>query len=74
MIVLLLRIVTDETPSDILLKITLNHVPADVCNKSYPASENDKLTSGILAESMICAGSMRDNEDTCQVCYRWIKI
>jgi len=61
-------IVIDETPSDILLKITLDHVPVDVCNRSYPLSDNDKLTFGILPESMICAGSMRDNEDTCQVC------
>lgn len=64
---LVICIVLDETPSDVLLKITLNHVSEDRCNKSYSLFGTDNLKNGIRADSMICAGSIRDGEDTCQV-------
>lgn len=57
-----------ESGSDILLKITLDIVKTDECNRSYLNTVDGKLKLGILAESMICAGSYRDNEDTCAVC------
>lgn len=57
-----------ESGSDILLKLTLDIVKTDDCNRSYLNTVDGKLKLGILADSMICAGSYRDNEDTCAVC------
>jgi len=53
-----------ESSSDILLKISLSIISANKCNKSY-SSGHKKLKYGITPESMICAGSYIDNEDTC---------
>lgn len=64
---LVICIVLDETPSGILLKITLNHVPENRYSKSYSLSGIDCLKNGIRSDSMICTGSIKDGEDTCQV-------
>ncbi|XP_050545991.1 venom protease-like [Daktulosphaira vitifoliae] len=51
--------------SDDLLKVTLNSVSTDNCNKSYNSGLS-KLSNGILHESQMCAGSDEDGKDSCQ--------
>jgi len=54
-----------ESSSDILLKVTLDIISANTCNKSYYKPEDKELKYGITPDSMICAGSDNDDEDTC---------
>lgn len=53
-----------------LLKVDLNIIPADQCNASYFSNNDPKLKFGIRADSMICAGSINGDKDTCAVIYK----
>lgn len=71
----------DETTSNSLLKVYLDIVPGNQCNKSYFSNDDPQLKFGITADSMICAGSAEGDKDTCVVrtnaytrlfgCRRW---
>ncbi|XP_011863984.1 PREDICTED: uncharacterized protein LOC105559932 [Vollenhovia emeryi] len=57
---------TDDKSSDNLLKVTLQLVSHEACNKSYFVGGNtNQLPSGIVNEWQICAGEV-DRKDTCQ--------
>jgi len=59
------RTSTDGSQSNILIEITLDVFPADVCDEKYSLTYDPKLKYGILSDSMICAGSNNDDKDTC---------
>lgn len=56
-----------ESTSDVLLKVALTIFPATRCNDTYFSNNPTELRFGVLDDSMICAGSNRDDEDTCSV-------
>lgn len=58
---------TAESTSDILLKVALNVFPASRCNETYFTSDSAELRFGVQEDSMICAGSYKDDQDTCSV-------
>lgn len=61
-------ILTGQPPeTGVLSKVFLANVPADECNKTYFSIDRPALKMGILADSMICAGSTHDGEDACSV-------
>lgn len=51
--------------SDDLLKVDLSLIDTDVCRPYFEPSSN--LINGII-DTQICAGSLTENKDTCQVC------
>ncbi|XP_046396392.1 serine protease snake-like [Ischnura elegans] len=60
------RIDFAEDPSDVLLKVTLNIIDGNTCNRLYLADQKtNKLPQGIL-KTMMCAGELRGGKDTCQ--------
>ncbi|KAE9524622.1 hypothetical protein AGLY_014672 [Aphis glycines] len=59
------RISTAGPVSDNLLKVELDIYPINQCNESYFSNNNPKLQSGILPDSMICAGSFDGEKDSC---------
>jgi len=63
----ILKLFVDESTSDMLLKVQLNILEAKQCNDSYFSNDRVDLKSGILPDSMICAGSDNDYQDTCSV-------
>lgn len=55
-------------PSEDLLKVDLNLIPAKQCNRNYFLNDNLKqLEFGITPDSMICAASANGKKNTCQV-------
>ena len=69
------RIFTGEITSDDLLKVRLDIIDNDQCNKLYGA--DSKLRNGIT-DTMLCAGVLSGKKDTCQVrvtaCVPYIKM
>ncbi|VVC37437.1 Serine proteases, trypsin family, serine active site,Peptidase S1, PA clan,Serine proteases, trypsin [Cinara cedri] len=56
---------TGGSPSEHLLKVTLELVPASQCNNTYK-DQRRYLPNGIIDESQICAGFSEDGKDTCR--------
>ncbi|XP_060835010.1 venom protease-like [Rhopalosiphum padi] len=48
-----------------LLKVDLAPISIGYCKYSYPPSSNPRINLGIIEDSMICAGDIRDGIDTC---------
>jgi len=57
----------DEGSNGDLLKLNLDIMPISKCNISLFGTNNPTLRYGVEPDTMICAGSFRDNEDTCVV-------
>nr|CAD7569475.1 unnamed protein product [Timema californicum] len=58
---------TDDTGSNDLMKVSLPFVSTADCNNSYKSLIGGrKLSGGILADSMVCAGEKLGGKDTCQ--------
>lgn len=64
---LLWRSYIDGPTSPDLLKVVLKQMDIKKCKYSYPPSLNPRINLGILEESMICAGDLKDGNDTCTV-------
>lgn len=54
----------DGLKSDELLKVNLTIIDTEVCRPYFESSRN--LVNGII-DTQICAGSLSENKDTCQV-------
>jgi len=52
--------------SDILMKVNLNMVGVELCNKTY-RNMGSKLYNGIQDDQQVCAGVLEGGKDTCQV-------
>lgn len=53
---------------DHLLKAVLPLHPYSVCNASYTSGVPARyLPRGVLDESQLCSGDLKDKKDTCQV-------
>lgn len=59
------RTSTNGPISPDLLKVDLSPIPINQCKYSYPQSSNRRINLGIMEESMICAGDIRNGRDTC---------
>lgn len=55
------------SPSDVLLKVTLDMFTHSECNQTYEFHINRRLRHGIVDETQVCAGSHEGEKDTCQV-------
>jgi hypothetical protein len=60
-------ICVDGPTSPDLLKVALKEIDMKKCKYSYPPSSNPRINLGILEDSMICAGDLKDGNDTCTV-------
>lgn len=49
--------------------MTLNVIPSNLCKSNYASIGVTELANGILEESMICAGYVNGEKDTCGVSY-----
>lgn len=49
------------------MKVSLDIVEQDECNRSYAFTTGKKLAFGINPISQLCAGKMEGGKDTCQV-------
>jgi hypothetical protein len=65
-IVLLFIYLAGQT-SNVLMKVSLDFVEQNECNRSYSSSTSPNLEFGINPSSQICAGKMEGGKDTCQV-------
>ncbi|XP_026808260.1 venom protease-like [Rhopalosiphum maidis] len=52
--------------SNVLMKVSLDFVEQNECNRSYSSSASPNLEFGINPSSQICAGKMEGGKDTCQ--------
>ncbi|KAF0750907.1 serine protease snake-like [Aphis craccivora] len=52
--------------SNVLMKVSLDFVEQNECNRSYSSSTNPNLKFGINPSNQICAGQMEGGKDTCQ--------
>ncbi|CAI6366493.1 unnamed protein product [Macrosiphum euphorbiae] len=59
------RTSTNGPISPDLLKVDLSPISIDHCKYSYPQSSNPRINFGIMEDSMICAGDIRNGSDTC---------
>ncbi|KAG8232282.1 hypothetical protein J437_LFUL011222 [Ladona fulva] len=60
------RLGNEDYPSDTLMKVNLDIIDPETCNRLYATDRNtNKLREGILP-SMMCAGELRGGKDTCQ--------
>jgi len=64
---LLLFIIAAGQTSNVLMKVSLDFVEQNECNRSYSSSTNSNLKFGINPSNQICAGQMEGGKDTCQV-------
>jgi secreted trypsin-like serine protease len=53
--------------SNNLLKVTLDLFDHASCNRSYKNQISRRLKDGIIDDIQVCAGSLDDEKDTCQV-------
>lgn len=49
------------------MKITIDIIEQNECNRSYSYVTGNKLAFGINPNSQLCAGKMEGGKDTCQV-------
>lgn len=49
------------------MKVSLDFVEENECNRSYSSSTNPNLKFGINPSNQICAGQVEGGKDTCQV-------
>lgn len=49
------------------MKVSLDLVEQNECNRSYSYSMGKKMAFGIDPNSQICAGKINGGKDTCQV-------
>ncbi|KAL5242096.1 hypothetical protein ACI65C_009506 [Semiaphis heraclei] len=59
------RTSTNGPISPDLLKVDLSPIAIDHCKYSYPQSTNPRINFGIMEDSMICAGDIKNGSDTC---------
>lgn len=50
-----------------MLKVVLNTIAVNQCNKSYSSDFGNQLPRGIIDDNMICAGVPQGGKDTCGV-------
>lgn len=62
-------LLTAEKPSDILLKVTLDIISNEECNKLWHTNPKQNILSRGITSSMMCAGALTGGRDTCQVTY-----
>jgi len=53
--------------SNVLMKVSLDFVEQNECNRSYSSSPSPNLKFGINPNNQICAGQLEGGKDTCQV-------
>lgn len=63
----LLSNISASSTSKVLMKVSLDLVEQNECNRSYSFTMGKKLASGIDPNSQICAGKISGGKDTCQV-------
>ncbi|XP_067000881.2 venom protease [Anabrus simplex] len=56
----------DQEQSEILLKVGLDIISNDQCDKLYHSSKGTVTLSQGIAPTMLCAGELRGGKDTCQ--------
>jgi len=63
-------------PSSNLLKVRINTISAEECDKSflYLVNRKEKLAQGIVDKLMLCAGNPQGGNDTCGVSYLYFYI
>jgi len=49
------------------MKVSLDLIEQNECNRSYSSSPNKNLEFGINPSNQICAGKLEGGKDTCQV-------
>ncbi|XP_022176319.1 serine protease snake-like [Myzus persicae] len=52
--------------SNVLMKVSLDFVKQNECNRSYSSSKSPNLEFGINPNNQICAGKLEGGKDTCQ--------
>lgn len=58
---------TAERKSDILLKVKLSIIDNNLCNELYNSGEGTRELRNGIVPSMMCAGELEGEKDTCQV-------
>lgn len=58
---------TAEKKSDTLLKVVLSIIDNNLCNELYNSGEGTRELRNGIVPSMMCAGELEGEKDTCQV-------